>query len=67
MGLVLDANWRWVHNVGGYQNCFTQEGWNPEFCPDPETCKENCALEGVTAAGQGVRGTPNSMNLYSMI
>lgn len=51
MGLVLDANWRWVHNVGGYQNCFTQEGWNPEFCPDPETCKENCALEGVTAAG----------------
>ena len=55
MGLVLDANWRWVHNVGGYQNCFTQEGWNPEFCPDPETCKENCALEGVTAAGDGFK------------
>jgi len=50
-GLVLDSNWRWVHNVGGYQNCFSSEGWNEEFCPDPETCKQNCALEGVTAAG----------------
>jgi cellulose 1,4-beta-cellobiosidase len=19
--IVLDANWRWVHNVGGYTNC----------------------------------------------
>ena len=21
--VVLDANWRWVHNVGGYTNCYT--------------------------------------------
>ena len=21
--IVLDANWRWVHNVGGYTNCYT--------------------------------------------
>jgi len=49
--LVLDSNWRWVHNVGGYQNCFTRKGWNDEFCPDPETCKNNCALEGVDARG----------------
>jgi len=48
--LVLDANWRWVHNVGGYTNCY-DNGWNQEFCPDTETCKQNCAVEGVTAEG----------------
>jgi len=50
-GLVLDSNWRWVHNVRGYQNCFSDKGWNPTFCPDPESCKKNCSLEGVTAKG----------------
>jgi cellulose 1,4-beta-cellobiosidase len=23
--ITLDANWRWVHNVGGYTNCYTGE------------------------------------------
>jgi cellulose 1,4-beta-cellobiosidase len=23
--ITLDENWRWVHNVGGYDNCFTGE------------------------------------------
>jgi cellulose 1,4-beta-cellobiosidase len=44
--LVLDANWRWVHNKGGYTNCYDQS-WNKQFCPDPVTCSLNCQLEGV--------------------
>lgn len=51
VSLVIDSNWRWVHNIGGYQNCFSSEGWNDEFCPDPDTCKQNCAVEGVDAKG----------------
>jgi len=35
LSLVLDANWRWVHEVGGYQNCAHY---------DPV----NCAIEGVS-------------------
>ena len=23
----------------------------PRFCPDPDTCKQNCAVEGVDAKG----------------
>ena len=44
--VVLDANWRWIHNVGGYDNCYTND-WNKQYCPDPMTCSKNCALEGV--------------------
>ncbi|DBA01746.1 TPA: hypothetical protein N0F65_010156 [Lagenidium giganteum] len=47
--VVLDANWRWLHKVGNYENCF--EGYfNPDLCPDPETCSTNCALEGADYA-----------------
>jgi cellulose 1,4-beta-cellobiosidase len=48
--LVLDANWRWLHKVGGYSNCYDGR-WSPDACPDIETCKKNCAMEGVTADG----------------
>lgn len=44
--LVLDQNWRWVHNKGGYTNCY-DNGWNAQFCPDPIKCSQNCELEGV--------------------
>lgn len=47
--VTLDANWRWVHGVGGYTNCYDGKSWNTNFCPDPETCSKNCALEGVDA------------------
>jgi len=49
--IVLDSNWRWVHNVGGYTNCFTGNAWNTTLCPDPVTCATNCALEGVNYQG----------------
>lgn len=45
--IVLDQNWRWVHNVNGYTNCFDNDKWIPSFCPDPLTCSQNCALDGV--------------------
>ncbi|CAE8652968.1 unnamed protein product, partial [Polarella glacialis] len=42
-----------VHNVGGYTNCYNGT-WNEEFCPDTETCKKNCAVEGVQKVTGGV-------------
>lgn len=44
--IVLDANWRWIHNKGGYTNCY-DTAWNAQFCPDPVKCAQNCELEGV--------------------
>jgi cellulose 1,4-beta-cellobiosidase len=49
--VALDSNWRWFHNVGGYENCFNEEGWVPKFCPDDETCSKNCLIEGVDTDG----------------
>ena len=46
--LVLDANWRWIHDEK-FQNCYTGNLWDTSICPDPESCAENCMLEGVDA------------------
>jgi len=45
--VTLDANWRWVHAAGGYQNCYDGNHWDTSLCPDPQTCIQNCELEGV--------------------
>eukprot|EP00939_MAST-03C_sp_MAST-3C-sp1_P001629 g1629.t1 len=45
--VTLDSNWRWTHKVGTYTNCYTGNEWDPTFCPDPSTCTQNCAIDGV--------------------
>jgi cellulose 1,4-beta-cellobiosidase len=45
--ITLDANWRWLHGTGGYQNCYTGNSWDSQFCPDNQSCAKNCALDGV--------------------
>lgn len=45
--VVLDANWRWIHKVGDYKNCYSGNNWDATLCPDPATCAKNCAVEGV--------------------
>jgi len=64
--IVMDANWRWVHNVGGYENCFDGD-WNATFCPDSDSCCKNCALDGVEqddwSAVYGVNATEGGFNV----
>ena len=48
--LVLDANWRWLHVVDGYTNCYDGQ-WSAAACPDASTCASRCALEGVDSNG----------------
>jgi len=48
---TLDANWRWSHPVGGWDHCYDASGWNPQYCPDEETCSKTCAVEGIDEAG----------------
>jgi cellulose 1,4-beta-cellobiosidase len=60
--VVLDSNYRWLHNVDGYTNCVTT-GFNKEFCPDVETCAKTCALEGVDYASYGIRTSGDSLTL----
>ncbi len=48
--IVLDANWRWAHNVGGSTNCYTGNAWDAALCPDGVTCAKNCAVDGADYA-----------------
>lgn len=47
--VVLDANWRWVHDArpNHYENCYDGDSWSSSLCPDSETCIANCALDGA--------------------
>jgi len=48
--VVLDANWRWLHN-GQYDNCYTDGEWDPTYCPDAVACSKQCYLDGVSSTG----------------
>ncbi|KAK5662371.1 hypothetical protein OQA88_8281 [Cercophora sp. LCS_1] len=45
--ITLDANWRWLHNVDGYINCYDGNWWSDRICNTSENCTANCALEGA--------------------
>jgi cellulose 1,4-beta-cellobiosidase len=61
--IVLDANWRWVHNAQG-QNCYTGNKWDATSCPDDKTCAQNCALDGAQyQSTYGVSTSGNALHL----
>ncbi|KAF3761835.1 family 7 glycoside hydrolase [Cryphonectria parasitica EP155] len=45
--VVIDANWRWTHDVSGYTNCYTGNTWDADLCPDDVTCAANCCVDGA--------------------
>ncbi|CAK0792250.1 unnamed protein product, partial [Prorocentrum cordatum] len=47
--ITVDANWRWLHGVGGYDNCYAG-GWVKSHCPNPGVCAQKCVLEGLDPA-----------------
>ncbi|KAF2669583.1 glycoside hydrolase [Microthyrium microscopicum] len=64
--IVIDANFRWLHNVGGYTNCVVNDVFNKTICTDAESCTKACAVEGVDYPGMGLKTTGNAvtMNLF---
>ncbi|PYI12875.1 1,4-beta-D-glucan cellobiohydrolase A precursor [Aspergillus violaceofuscus CBS 115571] len=62
--VVIDSNWRWVHSVEGYTNCYTGNTWDATLCPDDETCASNCALDGADYEGTyGVTTSGDALTL----
>lgn len=49
--VVMDMQWRWLHNKDAYNNCLPGEFWDESLCPDPQSCSQNCAVEGVDEQG----------------
>src|ERR1700744_5040442 len=62
--VVIDANWRWVHDVNSTTNCYTGNTWDATLCPDDVTCAANCALDGADySSTYGVTTSGNSLRL----
>ncbi|RPD59301.1 cellobiohydrolaseI [Lentinus tigrinus ALCF2SS1-7] len=62
--VVLDSNWRWLHDVSGSTNCYTGNTWDDSLCPDPTTCASNCALDGADYSGTyGITTSSNALTL----
>lgn len=61
--VVIDANWRWLHTVDGYTNCYTGNEFDTSICTNNEVCAEQCALDGaqysstygITTSGDSLR------------
>lgn len=63
-GLVIDANWRYLHETTGYQNCYTGDSWDASLCPDPDSCAKNCCLDGVDYSGDsGINAVSGGVSL----
>jgi cellulose 1,4-beta-cellobiosidase len=62
--VTIDSNWRWVHDKGGYTNCYTGNAWNTTICKDSKTCAANCALDGADyKATYGASTSGNALTL----
>jgi cellulose 1,4-beta-cellobiosidase len=62
--VVLDGNWRWLHDVTGYTNCYTGNEWDATLCPDGTTCAQNCALDGAEyESTYGITSSDDSLTL----
>lgn len=61
--VVLDSNWRWVHD-SGTTNCYDGNEWSSDLCPDPEACSKNCYLDGADYSGTyGITSNGSSLKL----
>lgn len=62
--VVIDSNWRWVHDKGGYTNCYTDNEWNTTICDSATTCAANCAVDGADyTATYGASTSGNALTL----
>lgn len=66
--IVLDEFFRNVHDVNNtHISCGTYAALNTTLCPDAEACAENCALEGIDYAANGVRTHGDSVVMNQFV
>ncbi|PSS05283.1 glycosyl hydrolase family 7 protein [Coniella lustricola] len=62
--VVIDSNWRWVHDVNSSTNCYTGNTWNTAICDTDVTCAEDCCLDGADySSTYGVSSSGSSLTL----
>jgi cellulose 1,4-beta-cellobiosidase len=59
----MDSNWRWTHD-DGTKNCYDGNEWDSDLCPDPETCSNNCYIDGADYQGTyGITGNSSAVKI----
>lgn len=62
--VVIDSNWRWVHDVNSSTNCYTGNTWSSSVCSTDATCTTDCCLDGATyQSTYGVTTSGNALTL----
>jgi cellulose 1,4-beta-cellobiosidase len=62
--ITIDANWRWLHDINGYTNCYTGNTWNSSICTDGKSCATKCAVDGAEySATYGITTSGNQLSL----
>ncbi|RDW70539.1 putative 1,4-beta-D-glucan-cellobiohydrolyase [Aspergillus mulundensis] len=62
--VTIDANWRWLHTVDGWTNCYTGNEWDTSICTSNEVCAERCAVDGANyAATYGATTSGSALRL----
>ncbi|KAL2195598.1 glycoside hydrolase family 7 protein [Corynascus similis CBS 632.67] len=60
--VVIDANWRWLHDADG-TNCYDGNEWT-DACSSADECAEVCAIEGADYDGTyGASTSGDSLSL----
>jgi len=65
--IVLDYNYRYIHEVGGYGSCTTSSGVNATLCPSEAECAQNCAVEGADYASSGIATSGDALTLHQYL
>ncbi|GJC91232.1 glycosyl hydrolase family 7 [Colletotrichum higginsianum] len=61
--VVIDANWRWLHETTGTANCYDGNKWTGK-CTTAADCASKCALEGADYGGTyGATTSGNALSL----
>ncbi|KAF9488614.1 cellobiohydrolaseI [Pleurotus eryngii] len=62
--VVLDSNWRWLHDGKSFSNCYDGNTWHSILFSSPTTCASNCALDGADYSGTyGITTSGNALTL----
>lgn len=62
--VVIDSNWRWVHDVNSSTNCYTGNTWDTSICDDDVSCATDCCLDGANyQSTYGVTSSGNALTL----
>nr|AGV05127.1 glycoside hydrolase family 7 protein [Canariomyces microsporus] len=62
--IVIDANWRWTHQLQGTTNCYNGNEWDTSICTDDQSCAANCCVDGAEySSTYGITTSGNALNL----